>query len=119
MFMLRRAATRHNPGKRLTYDVLCEAADALAGDVKLSMSALNSIANDERYNPSLRTINLLCRLTDSRPETLLQYTEDDPRLAHPLDIDDLKPGRPRLRRRPNSTKKAKKKPAKRKAAEKA
>ena len=109
-------AYRRKHGKRLTYGVLCKAAEALAGDVTLSMSALNSIANDERYNPTLRTINLLCRLTDSRPETLLQYTEDDPALTHPLDLDELKLRRTRLRRRPNPTKK---KPAKRKSDKKA
>lgn len=103
-------AYKRKHGHRLTYEGLSEAAAALGGAPTLSQSALNSIENEEGYNPTLKVVNLLCRLMDTSPQNLLEQIADEADLTHPLDIDELRA----IGRQANSPKKKHGKSAKKK-----
>ena len=115
-------AYKRKHGHRLTYEVLSEAAAALGGNPTLSQSALNSIGNEEGYNPTLKVVNLLCRLMDTNPQNLLDRIADEPDLTHPLDMEELRAigrrAKSLKKNRPNHKKSAKKTPTKRRVGKK-
>ena len=60
---------RHRTGSRLTYAKLAE----MTG---LSLATVDAIASRQSYNPTLMTIEKLCRVLECTPGQLLEISPD-------------------------------------------